>query len=144
MAEIVGCYLPYLWLRKDKSPLLLVPAALSLVAFVWLLTLHPTGAARSRSDRGRAGPFGARFPQASRWVSGIPGVAIPFKMRQPSRASTRWPAMVRAFIAGPRFLLYRQATFRLRLALVHGSAHRARRLLPPGEAAIISQPWRPA
>lgn len=26
-AEIVGCYLPYLWLREDKSPWLLIPAA---------------------------------------------------------------------------------------------------------------------
>lgn len=42
LAEIIGCYLPYLWLRQDKSIWLLLPAALSLVAFVWLLTLHPT------------------------------------------------------------------------------------------------------
>ena len=41
LAEIVGCFLPYLWLRKDGSIWLLVPAALSLIAFVWLLTLHP-------------------------------------------------------------------------------------------------------
>ena len=37
LAEIVGCFLPYLWLRKDGSIWLLVPAALSLAAFVWLL-----------------------------------------------------------------------------------------------------------
>lgn len=30
VAEIVGCYLPYLWLRRGKSVLLLVPAAISL------------------------------------------------------------------------------------------------------------------
>jgi small multidrug resistance family-3 protein len=41
LAEIVGCFLPYLWLRKDGSIWLLVPAALCLTAFVWLLTLHP-------------------------------------------------------------------------------------------------------
>jgi small multidrug resistance family-3 protein len=46
IAEIVGCYLPYLWLRKSGSPWLIVPAALSLVLFVWLLTLHPTAAGR--------------------------------------------------------------------------------------------------
>lgn len=46
LAEIVGCYLPYLWLRKDGSPWLLVPAALCLVLFAWLLTLHPTAAGR--------------------------------------------------------------------------------------------------
>jgi small multidrug resistance family-3 protein len=46
VAEIVGCYLPYLWLRKDGSAWLLVPAAVSLAAFAWLLTLHPTAAGR--------------------------------------------------------------------------------------------------
>ena len=45
-AEIVGCYLPYLWLKKQGSAWLLVPAAASLVAFVWLLTLHPHAAGR--------------------------------------------------------------------------------------------------
>ncbi len=46
VAEIVGCYLPYLWI-KEKAPLwVLVPAALSLCAFVWLLTLHPTASGR--------------------------------------------------------------------------------------------------
>lgn len=46
LAEIVGCYLPYLWLKQDKSAWLLVPAALSLAIFVWLLTLHPHAAGR--------------------------------------------------------------------------------------------------
>jgi small multidrug resistance family-3 protein len=46
LAEIVGCFLPYLWLRKDGSIWLLVPAALSLAAFVWLLTLHPAASGR--------------------------------------------------------------------------------------------------
>ena len=32
LAEIVGCYLPYLWLRKGGS--------------AWLLTLHPTASGR--------------------------------------------------------------------------------------------------
>lgn len=46
IAEIVGCYLPYLWLREGKSIWLLVPAAISLAIFAWLLTLHPTAAGR--------------------------------------------------------------------------------------------------
>lgn len=46
VAEIVGCYLPYLWLREGRSPLLLIPAAVSLALFAWLLTLHPTAAGR--------------------------------------------------------------------------------------------------
>lgn len=44
VAEIVGCYLAYLWLRRGQSAWLLVPAALSLAAFTWLLTLHPAAA----------------------------------------------------------------------------------------------------
>lgn len=46
LAEIIGCYLPYLWLKQDKPAWLLIPAALSLAVFVWLLTLHPTAAGR--------------------------------------------------------------------------------------------------
>lgn len=46
VAEIVGCYLPYLWLKEDKSAWLLVPAAASLALFAWLLSLHPTAAGR--------------------------------------------------------------------------------------------------
>ena len=40
VAEIVGCYLPYLWLKQGRSAWLLLPAALSLAAFAWLLTLQ--------------------------------------------------------------------------------------------------------
>ena len=46
LAEIVGCYLPYLWFNHGRSVWLLVPAAFSLAAFVWLLTLHPSAAGR--------------------------------------------------------------------------------------------------
>ncbi len=46
LAEIIGCYLPWLWLKQGRSAWLLVPAALSLAAFVWLLTLHPQAAGR--------------------------------------------------------------------------------------------------
>ena len=46
VAELVGCYLPYLWLKQGKSVWLLVPAAVSLALFAWLLTLHPTAAGR--------------------------------------------------------------------------------------------------
>jgi small multidrug resistance family-3 protein len=46
LAEIIGCYLPYLWLRQGKSAWLLIPAAGSLALFAWLLTLHPTAAGR--------------------------------------------------------------------------------------------------
>ena len=46
VAEIAGCYLPYLWLKKDASAWVLLPAAASLALFAWLLTLHPTAAGR--------------------------------------------------------------------------------------------------
>lgn len=46
LAEIIGCFLPYLWLRKSGSPWLLLPAVLSLSLFVWLLTLHPAASGR--------------------------------------------------------------------------------------------------
>lgn len=46
IAEIIGCYLPYLWLQRGKSAWLLLPAAMSLALFVWLLSLHPTAAGR--------------------------------------------------------------------------------------------------
>lgn len=46
VAEIVGCYLPYQWLKEGKGVWLLVPAAISLTLFAWLLTLHPPGAGR--------------------------------------------------------------------------------------------------
>ncbi len=52
VAEIVGCYLPYLWLRKGRSPLLLAPAALALATFAWLLSLHPTAAGRTYAAYG--------------------------------------------------------------------------------------------
>lgn len=52
LAEIVGCYLPFLWIRKGATPLLIIPAAISLALFVWLLTLHPTGAARTYAAYG--------------------------------------------------------------------------------------------
>ncbi|GAC1499187.1 MAG: YnfA family protein [Steroidobacteraceae bacterium] len=46
LAEIMGCFLPYLWLRRGGSPWLLIPAAMSLALFSWLLTLHPTASGR--------------------------------------------------------------------------------------------------
>lgn len=46
LAEIIGCYLPYLWLKKGASAWVLLPAALSLAIFAWLLTLHPNAAGR--------------------------------------------------------------------------------------------------
>jgi small multidrug resistance family-3 protein len=52
LAEIVGCYLPYLWLRRQGSPWLLLPAVASLALFSWLLTLHPAASGRIYASYG--------------------------------------------------------------------------------------------
>jgi small multidrug resistance family-3 protein len=46
IAEILGCYLPLLWLTHRAPVAVLLPAAASLAVFVWLLTLHPLAAGR--------------------------------------------------------------------------------------------------
>ncbi len=46
LAEILGCYLAWMWLRQSGTVWLLLPAALCLAAFAWLLTLHPAATGR--------------------------------------------------------------------------------------------------
>lgn len=46
VAELLGCYLPLLWISGKHSAWLLVPGVLSLALFVWLLTLHPAASGR--------------------------------------------------------------------------------------------------
>ncbi|MFU0922839.1 YnfA family protein [Kluyvera sichuanensis] len=46
LCEIIGCYLPWLWLKRGATSLLLVPAGIALAMFVWLLTLHPAASGR--------------------------------------------------------------------------------------------------
>ena len=69
LAEIIGCYLPYLWLREGKSIWLLIPGVLSLAAFVWLLTLHPTEAGRVYAAYG-----GVYITMAILWLWAINGI----------------------------------------------------------------------
>ena len=69
LAEIVGCYLPYLWLREGKSILLLIPAALSLAVFAWLLSLHPTAAGRVYAAYG-----GVYILTAILWLWAVDGI----------------------------------------------------------------------
>jgi len=69
IAEIVGCYLPYLCLRQGKSPWLLVPAAISLALFSWLLTLHPTAAGRVYAAYG-----GVYVTVAIAWLWAVDGI----------------------------------------------------------------------
>ena len=69
IAEIVGCYLPYLWLKQDKSVLLLIPAAVSLTLFAWLLSLHPAAAGRVYAAYGGVYVFVAIL-----WLWGVDGI----------------------------------------------------------------------
>ena len=69
IAEIIGCYLPYLWLREGKSVWLLVPAALSLALFAWLLSLHPTAAGRVYAAYG-----GVYICVAILWLWSVDGI----------------------------------------------------------------------
>ena len=71
VAEIVGCYLPWLVLKQDRSPWLLVPAALSLAIFAWLLTLHPTAAGRIYAAYG-----GVYVAVALVWLYFVDGIAL--------------------------------------------------------------------
>ena len=69
IAEIVGCYLPYLWLKQGKSIWLLLPAALSLALFAWLLSLHPTAAGRVYAAYG-----GVYIFMAILWLWAVDGI----------------------------------------------------------------------
>jgi small multidrug resistance family-3 protein len=71
LAEIVGCYLPYLWLRKAGPIWLLVPAAASLAVFTWLLTLHPTASGRVYAAYG-----GVYVVTALVWLRVVDGVKL--------------------------------------------------------------------
>ena len=71
LAEIIGCFLPYLWLRKGASMWLLLPAAASLALFVWLLTLHPAA-----SGRGYAAYGGVYVATALIWLRVVDGVKL--------------------------------------------------------------------
>ncbi|MDQ1119610.1 MULTISPECIES: YnfA family protein [Pseudoxanthomonas] len=69
LAEILGCYLPWRWLRREGSPWLLLPAAASLALFAWLLTLHPTASGRVYAAYG-----GVYIAVALGWLWAVDGV----------------------------------------------------------------------
>jgi small multidrug resistance family-3 protein len=69
LAEILGCYLPYLWFRQGKSAWFLLPGALSLAVFAWLLTLHDTAAGRVYAAYG-----GVYIGVALGWLWAVDGV----------------------------------------------------------------------
>lgn len=69
LAEIAGCYLPYLWLREGRPAWLMVPGAMSLSLFAWLLTLHETAAGRVYAAYG-----GVYIGVAIVWLWAVDGV----------------------------------------------------------------------
>jgi small multidrug resistance family-3 protein len=71
VAEIVGCYLPWLVLKQGKPAWLLIPAAISLGLFAWLLTLHPDAAGRTYAAYG-----GMYIAVALLWLRLVDGVAL--------------------------------------------------------------------
>lgn len=71
LAEIIGCYLPWLVLKQGKSVMLLVPAAISLAVFAWLLTLHPSAAGRTYAAYG-----GMYIAMALLWLRYADGVLL--------------------------------------------------------------------
>ncbi|EPO1790912.1 YnfA family protein [Cronobacter turicensis] len=71
LAEIIGCFLPWLWLRKGATVFLLLPAALSLMLFVWLLTLHPAASGRVYAAYG-----GVYVMTALLWLRVVDGVRL--------------------------------------------------------------------
>jgi small multidrug resistance family-3 protein len=71
LAEIVGCYLPWLVLKQGKSLWLLLPAAAALALFAWLLTLHPNAAGRTYAAYG-----GVYVATALVWLRVVDGVPL--------------------------------------------------------------------
>lgn len=84
LAEIVGCYLPWLVLKNGRSAWLLIPAAASLALFAWLLTLHPTAAGRTYAAYG-----GMYIAVALLWLRFVDGIAL-----------TRWDGLGAALALG--------------------------------------------
>lgn len=71
IAELLGCYLPMLWLSRRGPAWLLAPAAVSLGLFVWLLTLHPAASGRVYAS------YGAVYiATALVWLTLVDGVPL--------------------------------------------------------------------
>lgn len=71
LCEIIGCFLPWLWLKRGATAWLLVPAGVSLALFVWLLTLHPAASGRVYAAYG-----GVYVVTALLWLRIVDGVKL--------------------------------------------------------------------
>lgn len=94
-AEIAGCFAFWAWLRLDKSAWWLIPGALSLLLFAYLLTLVDSAAA----GRAYAAYGGVYIAASLAWLWGIEGL-------RPDRWDLTGAAFCLAgaaiIIAGPR------------------------------------------
>lgn len=96
IAEIVGCYLPLLWLRGQGSGWWLLPAAaLSLTTFAWLLTLHAAPSGRVYAAYG-----GVYVAVALAWLWSVDG----------ARPSSWDVAGVAVTLAGMAIIAYQPRT----------------------------------
>lgn len=71
VCEILGCFLPWLWMKRGGSVFLLLPAAVALALFVWLLTLHPAASGRVYAAYG-----GVYVCTALLWLRVVDGVKL--------------------------------------------------------------------
>ena len=71
LAEIIGCYLPWLWLKKGAPGWVLLPAGGSLMLFAWLWTLHPAASGRIYAAYG-----GVYVATALVWLHVVDGVPL--------------------------------------------------------------------
>lgn len=71
LCEIIGCFLPWLWLKRGATAWLLIPAGVSLALFVWLLTLHPAASGRVYAAYG-----GVYVVTALLWLRIVDGVKL--------------------------------------------------------------------
>ncbi|UOO91003.1 YnfA family protein [Vitreoscilla massiliensis] len=73
LMELLGCFLPYMWLRQHGSVWLLPIAALCLLAFVYLLSLHPEASGRVYAAYG-----GVYVISALLWLRLVDKIALSF------------------------------------------------------------------
>ncbi|WP_318356892.1 YnfA family protein [Enterobacter sp.] len=71
LCEIIGCFFPWLWLKRGASAFLLIPAGIALCLFVWLLTLHPAASGRVYAAYG-----GVYVCTALIWLRVVDGVRL--------------------------------------------------------------------
>lgn len=71
LCEIIGCFLPWLWLKRGATAWLLIPAGGALALFVWFLTLHPAASGRVYAAYG-----GVYVVTALLWLRIVDGVKL--------------------------------------------------------------------